>query len=80
MPTVSLTWGVIAFLGMLVTLLPPLQPLNWIILPMAGIGVLLNAYVIFRRSRDPLGIAGFTAAGVAFIIALVRVTINPGQL
>ncbi len=82
MPTLSLVWGVIAFLGLIVTLLPPLQPLNWIILPFSGLAVLLNLYVILapKFRRDPLGIAGLVAGGVAFIVAIIRVTINPGQI
>ncbi len=82
MPSVTVAWGVVAFLAMLVTLLPPLQPLNWVVLPLAGLGVLVNIFVLVRRpSRGhPLGIAGLTAAGVALIISILRATINPGQL
>jgi hypothetical protein len=82
MPALSVVWGVVAFLAMLITLLPPLQPLNWVVLPLAALGVLLNLLVVIRRpSRGhPLGLAGLTAAGVALVISIVRATINPGQL
>ena len=82
MPIVSLVWGMVAFFGLVITLLPPLQPLTWVILPFSGLAVLLNAYIIFARKTrgNPLGIAGLTAAAVALADSIIRVMINPGQI
>lgn len=78
MPTLTLVWGLLAFIGAVVALLPPLRPLNWIILPLAGLGVPLNLYVILARKTrgDPLGIAGLVASGIALLIAVLRVTVG----
>ncbi len=80
MPTLSVTWGVVVFLGMLVTLLPPLQPVNWVLLPLSGLGVLVSIFTLVRTRAHPLAISGLVAAGVALTVSLIRATINPGIL
>jgi len=77
-PTLTLVWGLLAFIGAVIALLPPLRPLNWIILPFAGLGVPLNLHVVLARKTrgDPLGIAGLVASGIALLIAVLRVTVG----
>ena len=42
MQIVSLVWGVLALLGMVIAFLPCLGALNWFNIPFAGVGLILS--------------------------------------
>ena len=43
MQTVSLIWGILALVGMLVGFVPFYGALNWLLIPFAGIGAIVSA-------------------------------------
>jgi hypothetical protein len=77
---VSLVWGVRAFRGMGVALLPGLSMLNWFNMPLAGVGVILS--VIALATAKPVNrgaaIAAQVANGIALAIGVIRLALGGG--
>jgi hypothetical protein len=69
-----LVWGVLAFLGMVIGLLPVLYDLNWFIVPFAGVGILLSivALVVLRQRKDPFPIAALVSSLIAATVGVLR--------
>jgi hypothetical protein len=74
MQIVTLAWGVGAFLGMVIGLLPNLYYLNWLIVPFAGAGILLSiaALVVLRQRKDAFPIAALVSNLIAATVAVLR--------
>jgi hypothetical protein len=79
---VSLVWGVLAFLGMMIAFLPYLGPLNWFNVFFAGVGVVLGviALVTAKPWNRGIAIAAVVANGVAAAIGVVRLIFGTGGL
>jgi hypothetical protein len=77
MQMVSLVWGVLAFLGMVVTLLPCLGRLNYFNIPFAGVGLILSVIALATSKAETRGVALVAAAanGVALAIAVIRLAL-----
>ncbi len=82
MQIVSLVWGVLAFLGMMIAFLPYLGPLNWFNVFFAGVGVVLSviALVTAKPWNRGIAIVAVVANGVATVIAVVRLIFGVGGL
>jgi hypothetical protein len=70
----TLVWGVLAFIGMVVGLLPCLHDLNWVTVPFAGIGIILSivALITLRGHKDPGPLTGLVCNVIAVIIGVLR--------
>ncbi len=79
---VSLVWGVLAFLGMVVAFLPCLGSLNWFNIPFAGIGMILSiiALVTAKPANKAVAVAAVVCNGVAVAIAVIRLVLGGGIL
>jgi hypothetical protein len=81
MQIVSLVWGILALIGMLIGFIPCLGSLNWINIPFAVVGLIVSATAY--SSREPnktpsmLGLV-FCAAAVAF--GIMRLVAGCGVL
>lgn len=82
MQILSLVWGILAFLGMIVGFIPCLGALNWLNIPFAGIGVILSLVAVAGAKNGSKGaaIAGLVANVIAVVIGVVRLTIGGGIL
>ncbi len=82
MQIVSLVWGVLAFLGMLVGFLPCLGAINWLNIPFAGVGLILSiaALATSKTTNNGAAIAGLLCNGAAVIIGVIRLTLGHGIL
>ncbi len=82
MQILSLVWGVVAFLGMLVGFLPCLGALNWLNIPFAGIGLILSIVAVAnsRNNNNGTAIAGLVCNGIAILIGLIRLKLGGGIL
>ena len=83
MKTLSLVWGILALMGMLVGLLPCLGALNWLNIPFAGLGFIIGIIALTTGDyREPKGnaVAGLILCGVAVLIGLFRLVLGGGVL
>lgn len=81
MQIVSLMWGILALVGMLVGFLPFFGALNWLLIPFAVIGAILSA---IAAGTAPAGVskgkslAGLICCGIAAIFGLIRLVVGFG--
>ena len=77
MSIIGLLWGIVAFILMLVGLIPFLGWLNWLIIPFAAVGLILSA-VGYMRRRSPAGLAGIILGGVVILVGIARLSLGGG--
>jgi hypothetical protein len=53
MQTLSLVWGILAILGMLVAFFPCLGSLNWLNIPFAVAGVIVSVIALATTTGSP---------------------------
>lgn len=81
MQILSLTWGILALLGMLVGFVPFFGALNWLLIPFAVVGAMVSA---IAAGTAPAGvskgksIAGLICCGIATIFGLIRLIVGFG--
>lgn len=82
MPVISLIWGILAVLGMLVGFIPCLGALNWLNIPFAGIGLVVAAVAYSRAEEEDQRscMAGIAMCAVAAVFGLIRLVIGLGVL
>ncbi len=82
MQLVSLVWGILAFLGMIVGFLPCLGWINWVNIPFAVIGLIISiaAVASARAGNNGSGIAGLVCNAIAVIIGVIRLVLGGGIL
>lgn len=82
MQVVSLVWGILAFLGMVVGFLPCLGWINWVNIPFAAIGLIISVAALAgaRAGNNGSGIAGLVCNGIAVIIGVLRLVLGGGIL
>jgi hypothetical protein len=82
MQILSLVWGVLAILAMLVAFTPCLGALNWLVIPFAAIGLILSivAWANAPPGRKGGALAGMVCCGVAVVMGLMRLVIGGGIL
>lgn len=77
MGTISLILGIISLMGVCVSLVPLLNILNCITLPIALIGFILGlADVLKKEEKQKMAIAGMILCGLSLLIGGVRVVIS----
>ena len=72
MNIISKIVGIVALIVMLIGLFPLLGWLNWIVIPLAALGLFLG---IFSRNTG-----GLTLNGIVLIVSLIRLFIGGGIL
>ena len=80
MQVLSLVWGILAALGMIVGFFPCLGALNWINIPFAGIGIIISGIALGTAGDAPKGYstAGIICCGVAFFFGIIRLILGGG--
>jgi len=80
MQVLSLVWGILALIGMLVGFMPCLGALNWLNIPFAGIGIILCAVALASSppSAKSPSIAGLVCCAVALILGIIRLLLGGG--
>jgi len=73
MQIVSLVWGILAFLGMLVSFLPCFAVWSRLNIPVAGVGVILSmvALATAKASNRSVAIAALATNALAFAIGAI---------
>jgi hypothetical protein len=83
MKIVALVFGIIAFIGMFIGLIPCLGSLNWINIPFAGLGFILSIVGLTTGdSRESKGgaIVGLILCGIAILVGVARLIVGFGVL
>ena len=77
---VSLVWGILAVVGMIVGFFPCLGALNWINIPFAAIGAIIAGVALSQAGTAPRGsaMAGLIMSLVAVLFGLVRLLLGGG--
>ena len=82
MQTASLVFGILAIVGMLVGFIPCLGAINWINIPLSGIGLIISFIALARSEKGKKGcsIAGIVGCGIAVTFGFIRLVLGGGIL
>lgn len=81
MQTVSLVWGIIAIVGMIIGFVPCLGALNWFNIPFAIVGVILGIVGVSGNDQNKSNaIIGLILSAIAIVIGFFRLVIGGGVL
>jgi hypothetical protein len=81
MRIVGLVFGIIAFLGMFIALFPCLGALNWIVVPFAVVGVLINTVSLSHSYPGQVkvtAIVGLILSCIAVFFGFIRLIAGCG--
>jgi hypothetical protein len=80
--TICLAWGTISIIGMIIAFFPCLGALNWLNIPLSGLGLIFCSAIQFiSRKKYNLGsLMGIVLCGTAVGIGLLRLGIGFGIL
>ncbi len=80
MHILSLVWGILAGLGMLVAFFPCLGSLNWLNIPFAGVGFIISLVtLLITKKRDKgCALAGLILCAIAMLFGIFRLFIGGG--
>ncbi|KAF1712210.1 hypothetical protein CSC70_01375 [Pseudoxanthomonas kalamensis DSM 18571] len=80
MGLVSLIWGVVAIVLMVLALIPLLGWANWLVIPFAAIGAIIAAIGIMLSEAGKNGRAktGLLLNGIVIVVGIVRLSIGGG--
>ena len=76
----SLVWGILSILGMLVAFVPCFGWLNWAVIPFALVGLVISglAYVGFPQDRRGGPIIGLITCSTAVVFGIIRLMVGGG--
>jgi hypothetical protein len=82
MQTLSLVWGILALVGMLVAFFPCLGSLNWLNIPFSVIGLIVGIIALANARPGAKGsaVAGVVCCSIAILFGLVRLIAGGGVL
>ena len=82
MQILSLVWGILAGIGMLIAFFPCLGSLNWLNIPFACLGLIISIIALATSNNKFKGfsIAGIIICCVAMFFGIIRLTIGGGIL
>ena len=80
MQVLSLAWGILAILGMVVGFFPCLGALNWLNIPFSGIGIIISGIAMGTAGDKPKGssIAGLVCCTIALFFGIIRLVLGGG--
>ena len=74
----SLVWGILAILGMAVSIIPCFGALNYLNIPFAILGLLFSVLAIVLSTKKELAITGLILCAVAIFLGGIRLVIGFG--
>ena len=80
MGLISVLWGVVAMVWMVLALIPLLGWGNWFLIPFAAVGAIIAAIGLLFTSSAKTGRAkaGLVLNGIVIVVAIVRLGIGGG--
>ena len=79
MQMLSLLWGILAIIGMVVAFFPCLGSLNWLNIPFAGVGIIVSGLTL-STGKSSGAVAGLVCCIVALFFGLIRLALGGGVL
>jgi len=82
MQTLSLIWGILALVGMVVAFFPCLGALNWLNIPFSVAGLIVASISVATSQAVSKGpaVVGLIMCAVAVLFGLIRLAIGGGVL
>ena len=82
MQVLSLVWGILSVVGMVVGFFPCLGALNWLNIPFSAVGIIISAIALATAGNRPKGasIAGLVCCIVALFFGVVRLFLGGGVM
>lgn len=80
MGLISLLWGIVAMVWMVLALIPLLGWGNWFLIPFAAVGAIIAAVGILFTSSERRGRAkaGLVLNGIVIVVAIGRLVLGGG--
>lgn len=79
MNTLNYIWGILSILGMILGFIPCVGALNWLVIPFAGVGVILGIIGIVIEKQSKTGsIAGLVMCLIAVVFGSIRLIMGGG--
>lgn len=80
MGMISLLWGIVAMVWMVIALIPLLGWGNWFLIPFAAVGVVIASIGIMLTRAESRGRAkaGLMLNGIVIVVAIMRLSIGGG--
>lgn len=80
MQVLSLVWGILAFIGLVIAFFPCLGSLNWLNIPFSVIGLIISIIALTKSPPDnkTLAIIGTVLCGLAVVAGTVRLIMGAG--
>jgi hypothetical protein len=81
MKFLSLIWGILALIGMIIGFIPCFGAYNWINIPFAAVGLILSIIAIVNSRPDESkgsATAGLILCAAAMIFGLIRLLLGGG--
>lgn len=80
MGLISVLWGVVSMIWMVLALIPVIGITNWLLIPFAAVGAIIAAIGILFTSNAKTGRAktGLLLNGIVIVVAIVRLGIGGG--
>ena len=82
MQMLSLVWGILAIIGMLVAFFPCLGSFNWLNIPFAGLGLIFCIVALVRAepTNKKKAVIGVVLCAIAVLFGIVRLYLGGGIL
>jgi len=82
MSTLSLVWGILALVGMLVGFIPCLGALNWLNIPFSGVGLIVSVVALSQEPPDRRGgaVGGTVLCSLGLVLGVIRLLAGGGVL
>jgi len=81
MQFISLIWGILAVVGMLIGFIPCLGAYNWINIPFAAIGLIISIISVVNANPGESknsGTSGIVMCAAALIFGVIRLSLGGG--
>jgi hypothetical protein len=80
MQVLSLIWGILAFIGLVIAFFPCLGSLNWLNIPFSVIGLIISIIALTKSPPDKktLAIIGTVLCALAVVAGIFRLIMGAG--
>jgi len=80
MGLISLLWGIVAMILMILALIPLLGAANWLVIPFAAVGAIIAAIgILFTRTGNRgRAKAGLVLNGIVIVVGIIRLSLGGG--
>jgi hypothetical protein len=82
MGLISLLWGIVAMILMILALIPLLGAANWLVIPFAAVGAIIAAIgILFTRTENRgRAKAGLVLNGIVIVVGIIRLSLGGGMI